>query len=166
MNYLQMLTRYKAWADDLFLSAMSNVPPSELVAPRPIVFGSLIRTLNHSYAMDYVWQSHLLGQPHGLDTRNPKQCPPMDELAAAQREIDRWYVAYGDAIRDHELDQIVAFDFIGGGRGSMCRRDILLHVVNHTTYHRGHASDILYQLKISQPTTDLPVFLREQGSGT
>ena len=100
-----------------------------------------------------------------LDTRNPKQCPPMDELAAAQREIDRWYVAYGDSISDRELDEVVEFDFIDGGRGAMSRRDILLHVVNHTTYHRGHATDILYQLKRSPPTTDLPVFLRAQAAG-
>ena len=44
----------------------------------------------------------------------------------------------------------------------MSCRDILLHVVNHSTYHRGHAADILYHLGIAPPTTDLPVFLREQ----
>jgi uncharacterized damage-inducible protein DinB len=44
----------------------------------------------------------------------------------------------------------------------MSRSDILLHVVNHTTYHRGHAASILYELHISPPTTDLPVFLRER----
>jgi uncharacterized damage-inducible protein DinB len=48
----------------------------------------------------------------------------------------------------------------------MSRRDILLHVVNHTTYHRGHAADILYHLKIFPPTTDLPVFLREWSVAT
>ena len=47
----------------------------------------------------------------------------------------------------------------------MSRRDILLHVVNHTTYHRGHAADILYHLNIFPPTTDLPVFLKEQSVG-
>jgi Uncharacterized protein conserved in bacteria len=160
MNYVQVLTRYKAWADDLFLSAVSDLPASELAAPRPIVFGSLIRTLHHSYAMDFVWQSHLLGRAHGLKTRNPEHCPAMGELAAAQREINRWYVAYGDSIAEQELAEIVEFDFIDGGRAAMCRRDILLHVVNHSTYHRGHAADILYNLKRVPPTTDLPVFLR------
>lgn len=165
MRYVQLLTRYKAWADDLFLSAVSNIPPSELTAPRPIVFGSLLRTLNHSYAMDYVWQSHLLGKPHGLTTRNPEHCPGIDDLAVAQREIDGWYAAYADSTSDDELGEIVAFEFIGGGGGTMSRRDILLHVVNHTTYHRGHAADILYHLGISPPTTDLPVFLRIQSGG-
>ena len=55
MKDTQVLTRYKAWADDVFLSTVASVPTADLVAPRPIVFGSLIRTLNHSCAMDYVW---------------------------------------------------------------------------------------------------------------
>jgi uncharacterized damage-inducible protein DinB len=166
MNYTQLLTRYKAWADDLFLSVVSTVPAFELTAPRPIFFGSLIRTLNHSYAMDYVWQSHLLGQPHGLTTRNPEHCPEMEQLAAAQREIDNWYVDYANSATDLELGETVEFEFIGGGYGSMSRRDILPHVVNHTTYHRGHAADILYHLNIFPPTTDLPVFLKRQSVGT
>ena len=166
MTYTQVLMRYKAWADDLFLSVVSNVPLSELTAPRPIFFGSLIRTLHHSYAMDYVWQCHLLGKLHGLTSRNPEHCPGMEELASLQRGIDDWYVKYANQVTDTELGSIVAFEFIGGGRGSMSRRDILLHVVNHTTYHRGHAADMLYHLKIVPPTTDLPVFLKEQSAAS
>lgn len=160
MNTVRMLTRYKAWADDLFLGTVSTLPASELAAPRPIVFGSLIRTLNHSYAMDFVWQCHLLGKAHGLATRNPENCPQLRELAAAQRTMDDWYVSYADSLSDGALADIVEFEFIGGGRGALSRSDILLHVVNHTTYHRGHAADILYHLGIFPPTTDLPVFLR------
>ena len=161
MNYIQVLTRYKAWADDLFLSTVATVPVPELVAPRPIVFGSLIRTLNHVYAMDLVWQSHLLGKPHGLTTRNPEHCPEFEDLARSQRAIDDWYVDYASSIPEKALGEPVEFEFIGGGKGVMLRRDILLHVVNHTTYHRGHAADILYHLGLFPPTTDLPVFLRE-----
>lgn len=160
MHDVQVLTQYKAWADDLFLSTVATVPTAELTAPRPIFFGSLIRTLNHSYAMDFVWQSHLLGKPHGLSTRNPEHCPEFVELASAQHEIDSWYVDYANSVSKKELDECVKFEFIGGGPGSMRRRDILLHVVNHTTYHRGHAADILYHLGIFPPTTDLPVFLK------
>ena len=161
MNSLQLLTRYKAWADDVFLSAVATVPAADLEAPRPIVFGSLIRTLHHSYAMDYVWQSHLLGKPHGLTSRNPEHCPEMERLARLQRDIDQWYVAYADATPEQALEEIVAFEFIGGGHGAMSRRDILLHVVNHTTYHRGHAADMLYHLGVFPPTTDLPVFPKQ-----
>jgi uncharacterized damage-inducible protein DinB len=40
---------------------------------------------------------------------------------------------------------------------------IVLHVVNHKTYHRGHIADMLFQIPVQPPTTDLPVFLRVAG---
>jgi uncharacterized damage-inducible protein DinB len=163
MNQVQKLTRYKAWADNLFISVVAKLPIAELVAPRPIIFGSLIRTLNHAFAMDYVWQSHLLNKPHGLMTRNPTDCPDMEKLALAQRKMDNWYVSYADTLSPEALEEVVHFEFIGGGRGAMSRSDIMLHVVNHTTYHRGHAADMLYHLGVRPPTTDFPVFLQEQG---
>lgn len=160
MNSVQTLTRYKAWADDLFLSVVASLPESALVAPQPIIFGSIIRTLNHSYAMDHVWQCHLLGKPHGLTTRNPDNHPPMDELVVRQRQVDAWFVDYADSLRSEQLGEIVAFEFIGGGAGAMSREDILLHVVNHATYHRGHVAGMLYAHNARPPTTDLPVFLQ------
>lgn len=165
MRDTQVTTRYKAWADDVFLSFVASVPEAELTAPRPIVFGSLIRTLHHAYAMDFVWQCHLLGRPHGLTTRNPEHCPPMEALAAQQRRLDEWYVTYADALSEDALAEPVEFGFIGGGTGCITRREILLHVVNHATYHRGHAAGILYTLNLSPPTTDLPVFLRQLAQG-
>ena len=157
---VQTLTRYKAWADDVFLSVIATLPEAELVAPRPIYFGSLIRTLNHSYSMDFVWQCHLLGKPHGLTTRNPVDHPAIEDLVASQRRMDTWYVDYADSLSHDQLDELVEFEFIGGGNGAMSRGDILLHVVNHTTYHRGHVADMLYHLNVFPPTTDLPVFIR------
>ena len=42
----------------------------------------------------------------------------------------------------------------------MTRRDILLHVANHGTYHRGNVASMMYQAGVAPPTTDLPVFLK------
>jgi uncharacterized damage-inducible protein DinB len=110
--------------------------------------------------MDVVWQSHLLSKPHGLTTRNPVDHPAIEALIASQRQIDSWYVNYADSLSHEQLDEIAQFEFIGGGMGAMSRRNILLHVVNHTTYHRGHVADMLYHLNVFPPTTDLTVFLR------
>jgi len=43
----------------------------------------------------------------------------------------------------------------------MTREEILRHVVNHSTYHRGFVGDMLYQVPASSPANDLPVFLRD-----
>lgn len=150
--------RYKAWANELLFAAAAKLPEAELSAPRKIVFGSLLRTLNHVYAMDEVWRAHLEGRPHGYTTRNPEACPPLPQLGAAQAAMDEWYVRYADSGFDE--NEVVDFRFIGGGPASMARRDILLHVANHGTYHRGNVASMMYQAGVAPPTTDLPVFLK------
>jgi uncharacterized damage-inducible protein DinB len=156
-----VLMRYKAWADALLYRTVSRLPEEELTKPQKIVFGSMLRTLNHVHAMDLVWRAHLQGKPHGLTSRNPEVCPPFAELRAAQEQMDQWFIRYAEGVADSALDEVVRFEFIGGGAGAMSRGDVLLHVVNHTTYHRGHLADMIYQIPGAHPpTTDLPVFLR------
>ena len=160
---LQSLARYKLWANVRVFSALTDLGTRELEAPQPIVFGSLIGTLHHTYAMDEVWRAHLLGQPHGHTTRHPTDSPSLEVLRAMQEEIDTWYVGYADELHGTSRDDVVEFEFIGGGNGAMTREEIVLHVVNHGTYHRGHVSSMMYQFGISPPTTDLPVFLQDSG---
>ena len=61
MSDVKTMMRYKAWADELFLAKVAQLSEAQLVAPQPIIFGNMLRTLYHSYAMDRVWQAHLLG---------------------------------------------------------------------------------------------------------
>jgi uncharacterized damage-inducible protein DinB len=134
-----------------------------LVAVQPIVFGSLLRTLHHVYCMDRVWKAHLQGVPHGLATRNPGDCPDFATLRAAQADIDDWYERYAATLDEQACDETIRFTFIGGGDAEMRRGDVVLHVVNHATYHRGHVAMMMYGLSVTPPTTDLPVFLRDAG---
>jgi uncharacterized damage-inducible protein DinB len=161
LQTIRMLSRYAAWANDRLYGALADLPGHELTKPHPIVFGSVLRTLNHVYVMDLVWRAHLQGAPHGFTTRNPDDCPPFANLRAAQKEIDQWYVQYSDAMQESSCAEIRNFSFIGGGDGSMTRGEIVLHVVNHTTYHRGHIGSMIYQVPAEPPTTDLSVFLME-----
>jgi uncharacterized damage-inducible protein DinB len=160
VDYLKTLMRYKAWANELVFAAAAKLPEAELTAPRKIVFGNLLRTLNHVHAMDEVWRAHLEARPHGYATRNPDACPPLTELREAQSALDAWFVGYADRLSRDQEDEVVQFRFIGGGPGSMTRRDILLHVANHGTYHRGNVASMMYQAGMPPPTTDLPVFLK------
>jgi uncharacterized damage-inducible protein DinB len=154
-----MLARYTAWANDVLYQALAELPEAELLKKQKIVFGSILRTLNHVYAMDLVWQAHLQGRAHGFVSRNPGICPPFAELRAAQSALGAWYVRYADSLQEAAAETI-DFEFIGGGSGRMNRGDIVLHVINHTTYHRGHIGDMIYQIPAHPPTTDLPVYLR------
>lgn len=163
LSRLQMLTRYRAWADQLLYRSLEGLPGQALNRSQPIVFGSLLRTLNHVHAMDLVWKAHLEGVPHAYTSRNPEDCPSFDRLRAIQSVTDDWYIRFAESLDEAACAETIRFTFIGGGEGAMRRGDILLHVVNHASYHRGHVAMMMYSLSVPPPTTDLPVFLRETG---
>jgi uncharacterized damage-inducible protein DinB len=155
------LTRYNAWANRLIFDAVAGLPEGEAVKPRQSLFKNMVHMLNHNYVIDRIFQAHLEGRGHGYNARNTPDHPPLQELWRAQQEIDAWYIAAYEAMSDAELDSVVRFTFVGGGDGAMTRAEILLHVVNHTSYHRGFVAEMFYQVPARPPTTDLPVFLRD-----
>jgi uncharacterized damage-inducible protein DinB len=75
--------------------------------------------------------------------------------------MDRWYVDLSDELSDEALAEAIRFRFVDGGEGIMTRAEMIMHVVNHATYHRGIVSEMLYQVPVAAPATDLPVFLRD-----
>lgn len=157
----RMLTRYNAWANKLIFDAVAALPPGEATKERQSLFKNMVHTLNHNYVIDLIWQAHLEGRDHGFEARNTKTYPPLDELWRAQQIVDDWYIAWSDALTDAALGEAVNFTLIGGNPGVMTRGEILLHVVNHTAYHRGFVGDMFFQVPARAPTTDLPVYLRE-----
>ncbi|MBI3045447.1 MAG: DinB family protein [Betaproteobacteria bacterium] len=157
----RMLARYNAWANQLIFDAVAALPDGEATKERKSLFKNMVHTLNHNYVIDRIWQAHLERREHGYEARNTKDHPPLAELWRTQQEIDRWYIDWSDALSDAALDEKVNFTLIGGNQGVMTRGEILLHVVNHTSYHRGFVADLFYQVPARPPTTDLPVYLRE-----
>jgi uncharacterized damage-inducible protein DinB len=150
----RMLTRYIAGGNELMFNAVAQLPPGEAMRQRVGLFPNIVHTLNHNYVIDRIFQAHLQGREHGYTARNT-------ELWDAQREVDHWYIAWGDGLTNAVLEETILFTFVGGGEGAMTRGEILLHLVNHTTYHHGFVADLFYQIPAQPPTTDLPVFLRD-----
>ncbi len=160
----RQLARYRMWADQLTFDAIAALPPQELVKERQTPLKTMIGTLNHTYLVDLIWQAHLEGRDHGFAARDLLLHESLPELRWAQQAANQWYVDWTDRQSAQSLDETVHFRFIGGEHGAMTRGDILLHVVNHATYHRGWIAEMFFQVPACNPTTDLPVYLRNLAS--
>jgi uncharacterized damage-inducible protein DinB len=157
-----MLARYNAWANRVMFDALAALPPGEAEKPRTTLFRNMVHSMNHNYVIDRIFQAHLEGRPHEYSARNTQEHPPLAELRRAQEEVDAWYVQWAGKIAEPKLDEVVQFEFVGGGAGAMTRGQMLLHVVNHTSYHRGFVADLFFQVPARPPTTDLTVYLRDE----
>lgn len=161
LRTVRMLARYNAWANKVIFDAVVALPPGEADKERPTLFKNMVNTLNHLYVVDLIWQAHLQGRAHGIPALNTVLHPDLSSLWQVQQDIDDWYIAWADELTPTDADDLVHFRLIGGNRGEMRRGDIMLHVVNHTSYHRGFVADLFCQIPLRPPVTDLPVFLRE-----
>ncbi|MBH1392577.1 damage-inducible protein DinB [Stenotrophomonas maltophilia] len=161
LSYLEMLALYRGWANHLLFESAAKLPGSEIDAPRPMPFGSILKLLKHSYTIDRTFQAHLIGEPHGFTSRITPLHMTLEELRDNQRHMDEWYVAWSRRQTIESITEQVPFEFIGGGRGCMSRMEILLHVVNHSTYHRGYLSKVMQNLVDRVPATDLTIFVRD-----
>ena len=159
VDTVRTLARYRMWADQLTFDAVRALPPGEATRERPTLFKTMIGTLNHNYLIDLIWQAHLEGRDHGFKARNVVLHPELPDLWAAQQVVNQWYIDWSDRQSQDTLAEIVNFMFIGNEKGAMSRADILQHVVNHATYHRGWVAEMFFQVPARNPATDLPVFL-------
>ncbi|MGE8452206.1 MAG: DinB family protein [Pseudomonadales bacterium] len=141
-------------------------PEGEALRRRPTRFGNMVHTLNHVYVVDDIFRHPLQGKKHSYTARNTEQTPAIVDLWTAVQEMDRWYIDLVDTWSNEDLAEAVHFEFVGGGEGAMTREQIVLHIVNHGTYHRGFVGDLMYQVPFTPPSNDLPVFIRDHYSYT
>lgn len=157
---LIQLVEYKRWANQLTFAALGELPEKELVKPRPTRFGNMLHTLNHVYVIDDIFKAHLLSQPHIYTERNTESPPPLEVLEQKQEQMDLWYLDYIQTLKEGALSDVIEFRFVDGKEGKMTLSDIILHVVNHGTYHRGFVADMMYQVPATPPANDLTVYLQ------
>jgi uncharacterized damage-inducible protein DinB len=69
---------------------------------------------------------------------------PFNVIASRFRKTDQRFISLAKEWSAEELDEKIIFQFVDGGDGIMTRKEILLHLVNHSTYHRGVISALLY----------------------
>ncbi|MGF1494508.1 MAG: DinB family protein [Microcoleaceae cyanobacterium] len=157
----KLLAGYKAWANEITFGAIQSLSEGEATKERETRYQNMVHTLNHVYVIDRIFQAHLEQKPHPYTTRNTETHPPLEELWQLVKPVDQWYVNYANSISEKELLEVLDFKFVDGGAGVMSRLEMIMHVVNHGTYHRGLVSDMMYQVPVVPPANDLTIYLRD-----
>jgi len=161
LSTVHRMMAYTAWADDVMLRNARQLPDHELMTPRDALFGSIAGTFDHILVVAEIFQAHLEGRDHAHDGRHRSAALPFPDVARRLREMNGYYVGRARRWTEAELAETITFTFVGGGEGAMAREDILLHLANHATYHRGFVSTLLYPHKVGGAASDLTVFLRD-----
>lgn len=83
------------------------------------------------------------------------------ELLRILAQVESERRAYLDTLTDAALAGPLSYRLLSGVERRNTLADLVRHVVNHSTYHRGQAVTQLRQLGATPPSTDLVAFLWE-----
>jgi len=149
--------RYSAWASRKLVEAARSVSNADFAKPVGISHSSLLGTLSHILWADWLWFTRVVGP-----MEKPGQTREVLETVWPELQ-DKW-VSWAERASDTEINRVV--EYISILDGQMARTpawQIVLHVVNHATLHRGQVMGMLRQMGIAPPHTDLMNFYRELG---
>lgn len=164
-SHFQMLARYGAWANQRLIEACKAISPDDYFAERGAFFGSLHGTLNHILVGDRIWFGRITGNDSGLSQLDAQLFDTLEGLIAARESEDQRIIQVIDDMSEETLrgkltyQTIVNPDTVVTPMG-----EVLIHVFNHATHHRGQAHTLLSQVPINPPSLDIIYYLREQAS--
>jgi uncharacterized damage-inducible protein DinB len=159
-NFRQ-LADYNHWANLRLYGAAMELPEEHYRCPTGVFFGSLHGTLNHLLLTDRIWLKRLTGEGEHPDRLDAILHEDRRDLLAARIAEDARLRNVIGSYSNADLVNAVTYRTTSGRPYSQPLQDILLHLFNHQTHHRGQAHACCSILTGSEPPTlDLLAFQR------
>jgi uncharacterized damage-inducible protein DinB len=160
---LRTLLDYHYWARDRMFEALQPLTDEQADRDMGNSFRSIRDTVTHLYAAEWAWYSRWQGT-------SPTALLPSDafaDLAAvrvAWAEQEAKVRAFVEDLGESGTTRVFEFKLLSGQPGAAPFSQMLQHVVNHASYHRGQVTTMLRQLG-AQPAKplDMIAFYRTQG---
>ena len=161
---LAELIEYHYWARDRMMAAVTAVSPEDFGRPLGNSFSSLRDTLVHLYSAEWVWYSRWTG----VSPTEPipvHRFPDLASLSAAWAELEHQVRGFVERLGDDQTGRVIDYKLLSGQPGRSTFQQMLQHLVNHGSYHRGQVTTMLRQVGAAPPAcTDLIAYYRERSS--
>lgn len=156
------LIDYHVFARERALAAAAALTPEQFVHDLGSSFGSVRDTLAHLYGADEVWLSRWRGgDPRGLPAA--AGFAELVALRAAWARLDPELHAFVRGLDAAGLQRSLTYRAFNGQAATLTYAQMLRHVVNHGSYHRGQVTTLLRQLGAPAPRgMDMVAYYRER----
>ena len=155
------LFEYHVWARERMLDAVAVLADDAYRRDLGTSFGSVHGTLVHLYGADEVWYERWAGgSPTGLPAA--ERFADLAALRAAWGKLDPLVRAFVRGLGTEGLARALTYRAFNGQLATVAYFQMLQHVINHGSYHRGQITTLLRQLGApSAKGMDLIAFYRE-----
>jgi uncharacterized damage-inducible protein DinB len=142
---LRTMLDYHYWARDRLLDALGPLAPDQLNRDLGSSFKSIRETIVHTYAAEWAWHSRWQG--HSPTALLPDdQFPDLAAVRRAWSQHEGDMRAFLDGSGEDGVSRVIEYKLLSGEAGASPLWQMLQHVVNHASYHRGQVTTMLRQL--------------------
>lgn len=162
-DHILKLYDYHHWATDRILDALAPVSAEQLDRQWGGSFGTGRALLRHVVGVERLWCDRWNGN-------SPKALPDYPAKSAGDAFRAEWERIKGDQRRfldgltNDRLAADLSYVNMKGERWTYQLAEVLQHVVNHGTYHRGQLTHLLRDLGSTAPSTDYLIFIQERAA--
>ncbi|MDO9375245.1 MAG: DinB family protein [Bacteroidota bacterium] len=157
---LQQHTSYNLWAHQRMFETMRQLSTDQVHFVIPSSFSSIYKTVLHLLDAESIWWQRLKLVEHIESpgkTFNGSFTELESKLIQQSKEWDEWV----HNANELQLSHVFAYQNTRKEQFKQSVNEVLLHLVNHSTYHRGQLVTMLHQLGIERiMATDFNVFAR------
>jgi uncharacterized damage-inducible protein DinB len=150
---------YNRWANNRFLDSTAVLSQEEFTRDMRSSFPSIQATLEHILQAEWIWLERWNGA-------SPVEIPPWDTSTHAALRA-QWQIIEGNqrsyvaSLTNEQLRSVIDYRTFASRPFAQPLWQLMRHVVNHSTYHRGQVATMLRQLGKPVPVSDLVSFYRE-----
>ena len=156
-EFLIQMFKYNKWANSKYRKVLQDISMEDLSINTE--YGLLLDRIVHIFASYEMWHKRLHNQsPTGVIKSS--DFSNWYELANKWVEMDDLLIDYLSTVSQELFDVTVSYTSLDGREFTRKREDILFHLIQHPTYHRGQLSSYFKHSKLPNfPATDVVVYL-------
>jgi uncharacterized damage-inducible protein DinB len=156
---IQKLFAYNSWATNRIFDALAALPEGQYLLDLKASHGGIHGTLTHLVAAEKIWLSRWVGKPESA-LLSTGEVPSLSVLKAAWEDVAARTARFLSRLDDNRLQQPFEYSSLSSGSQTSTYQQTLLHLVNHSTYHRGQITALMRQVGGQPVKTDLIDFYR------
>lgn len=160
-NHLRKITKYNIWANKRISKLIEELSDEQLTREIISSFPSLKQTLIHVWDAQTIWLKRLKNEPvndwPGKNFSGSKSDLVNGFISSSEQLLD-----YVLALNDQDENSIINYANMKREKFSTPVYDIIIHCMNHSTFHRGQIITMLRQVeKTELLSTDYIIYVRQ-----
>jgi uncharacterized damage-inducible protein DinB len=157
---LVSFAKYEYWANEKLLQVVLELSEEQQQQEIKSSFPSIFKTCLHMWDASSIWWQRLQKQEHVL-VPSLTFHPSMKDVVNGLLQQNEQWMEWVSSASETDLAYILPYKNMKGDFFEQAVSDIVLHLNNHGTYHRGQVVTMLRQVGVEKiPQTDYALYRR------